>query len=313
MEPSSQDTPLELGASFDSVVGVWTIIPDDAFTAPLLGTHREGSGVLIRRDGLILTIGYLILEAGSVWVVSAAGAAARAHIVGYDHDTGFGLIQAFDGLPDTVAALGDSDGCNVGDDVVLVGCEGVASATEARIISKREFAGAWEYVLDEALVTAPAHPDWSGAAVFDRGGRLLGIGSLYIQEVLEAPSRVDGNLSVPINLLKPIIDDIHGYGRIGVPARPWLGIYLAEAGDQVVVAGLAERGPAAHAGLRAGDVVIDLGGVRAENVGQTFRQLWSLGAAGIDVPMTIGRGEERRHYVVKSADRADSLKKLLLH
>ncbi len=313
METPALGTPLDLRTSLEAVVTIRTEIPEDSFTAPLLGTEREGSGVLIRADGLILTIGYLILEAESVWIITSNGSATPGHIVGYDHDSGFGLIQALGKLHCAPAPLGDSDACKIGDDVIVSGREGLVNATEARILTKREFAGAWEYVLDEAIITAPAHSDWSGSALFDRAGRLLGIASLFLQQVEDDPNAIDGNLSVPINLLKPIIDDIQGYGRISKPPRPWLGIYLSEVGDQIVVAGLADQGPAAESGIRVGDILVEVGPVRAKSVAHAFRTLWSLGPSGTIVPLTLERGRQQLDMSIKSASRADFLRQPLLH
>src|ERR1700724_3381886 len=283
VQPKAENYRYDLERALASVVGLHTIIPADAFTAETLGTERAGNGVLIR-DGLVLTIGYLITEAQTVWINLIDGRPVPGHVLGYDQATGFGLVQALARLDMPHLSLGDSGSTEVGDPVVVAGHGGRQRSVAARIVSKQEFAGYWEYVLDEAIFTAPAHPNWGGTAMIGAAGELLGIGSLQLEQGRERGMSGHLNMIVPIDLLKPILDDLLRHGRPNRPPRPWLGLYAAEIDDRIVVIGLADRGPAQRAGLRTGNVVLSVGGEDVGSLAGMFRRIWSLGQAGIEVP-----------------------------
>jgi S1-C subfamily serine protease len=291
---------------------VRTEIPEDAFTAPILGTERIGNGVVIRGDGLVLTIGYLITEASTVWLTTNSGTAVAGFPVAYDQPTGFGLIQPLGQLGAPAIARGPAVECRVGDRVVVAGHGGRAHALRAKIAAKREFAGYWEYVLDEALFTTPAHPQWGGAALISEDGVLLGIGSLLVQENFDAET-THGNMIVPIDAIEPILDDMLRIGRADRAPRPWLGLYAAEVESHVALAGIVPGGPAERAGLEQGDLLIAVAGDRVRGLAEFFRKVWRLGDAGIDVPLTISRDGKTTELRVHSADRSDFLKKPHLH
>jgi S1-C subfamily serine protease len=312
MQPKSEDARFDLEEALDSVVLLRAEVPEDAFTAGILGTERTGNGVVIRDDGLVLTIGYLITEATTIWLNTNAGKAVAAHPLAYDQPTGFGLVQPLGTLGAPALPRGTAASCRVGDPVVVAGHGGRQHALKARLIAKREFAGYWEYVLDEALFTAPAHPHWSGAALIGGDGRLLGIGSLMVQEEMGGRS-VQGNMMVPIDLLEPIFEDLLKFGRARRPARPWLGLYATEVKGHVVVSGLADGGPGERAGIQAGDIVMDVAGERVGGLADLFRKIWSLGSAGVEVPMTLVREGSVSRVQVASTDRQDLLKKPSLH
>ena len=311
MQPNDEDMRFDLETALDSMVLLRAEVPEDAFTAGILGTERIGNGVVIRDDGLVLTIGYLITEATTIWLNSNTGKAVPGHPLAYDQPTGLGLVQPLGELGAPALPRGTAASCRVGDDVVLAGHGGRRHALKAKIIAKREFAGYWEYVLDEALFTAPAHPHWSGAALIGGEGRLVGIGSLMVQEEM-AGRNVQGNMIVPIDLLEPILDDMLKLGRAKRPPRPWLGLYATEVKGHVV-AGLAGGGPAERSGLQAGDIVIEVAGARVGGLADLFRKIWSLGAAGVEVPMTLVREGSVSRVRVPSTDRQDLLKKPSLH
>ncbi len=281
----------------------------DAFTAETLGTERAGHGVLIRDNGLVLTIGYLITEADQIWLHLADGRAVAGTAIGYDQETGFGLVQALGRVDLPVMPLGDSSGVALGDKVVLGGSGGRKRSVAARVVGKQEFAGYWEYVIDEAIFTAPAHPNWGGTALIGQAGELLGIGSLQ----LEASSGNDINMVVPINLLKPILDDMLAFGTRRGPARPWLGMYVADSDDKLVVMGLANRGPAQRGKVDTGDIVAAVNGARVESLADLFRKIWAMGHAGVDVPLTLVREQRNIELVLKSADRNTFLKSPRMH
>ncbi|HLJ63602.1 MAG TPA: S1C family serine protease, partial [Stellaceae bacterium] len=240
--PKPETYRFDLDAALSSVIGVQAQIPPDAFTASILGTDRAGNGVLIGTEGVVLTIGYLVTEADTVWLKAADGRAINGHVLAYDQETGFGLVQALGDLHAPVMALGQSAEAQVGDPVIIAGYGGRKAALEARIVAKQEFAGYWEYLLDEAFFTAPAHPDWGGAAVIGADGTLLGVGSLTVQQGGQQGGEQAGfgtepqslNMAVPIDLLKPILNDLMTRGRRRPPPRPWLGLYATEIDDRVV-------------------------------------------------------------------------------
>ena len=231
-QPKPDAFAFDLDRVLLSVVGLQANIPEDAFTASILGTERAGSGVVIRESGLVLTIGYLITEAESIWLSTADGRVTPGHALAYDQETGFGLVQALGKLGVPALELGRSSAARTGDAVIVAG-GGRRQSVQASIIGKQEFAGYWEYLLDEAIFTAPAHPFWGGTGLIDRNGRLLGIGSLHVQQMSERGTSRDINMIVPIDILKPILDDLLTFGKRNKPARPWLGVYTADSEGKI--------------------------------------------------------------------------------
>lgn len=289
-----------------SVVAVRSSIPEDAFTAMTLGTQREGSGVVIRENGLVVTIGYLITEAEEVWLTRNDGYVVPAHALAYDQETGFGLVQALGSLDVPALDLGDAAAAKVGDPVMLA--DGIGQFVQATIVAKQEFAGYWEYLLEEAIFIAPAHPSWGGAALIGSDGKLLGIGSLRLQMSQRGQS-ADINMVVPINLLPPILDDLLTRGQVNKPPRPWLGAFSAESNGDVVVMSVAEGGPAAQAGLREGDIISEIRDGEVAGLADFYRKLWRSGPAGVEIPMRILRDGREAWLRIKSADRNSFLRK----
>jgi S1-C subfamily serine protease len=312
-QPKPADYAFDLDAAISAVVGLRAVVPDDAFTAQTLGTERAGNGVLIRDNGLVLTIGYLITEAESIWLSPVAGSPVPGHALAYDQETGFGLVQALAQLDLPPLPIGNSGRAQVGDRVVVAGFGGRKRSVAARIVAKQEFAGYWEYVLDEAIFTEPAHPNWGGTAMIGAGGELIGIGSLQLEQGRDKNLSGHLNMIVPIDLLKPILDDLLRHGRPSRPPRPWLGLYAADIEDRIVVIGLADRGPAQRAGLRTGDVVLTVGGEEIHDLAGMFRRIWSLGQAGVDIPMQIDRDGRKLEQKIASQDRSRFFKAPRLH
>ena len=312
MRPRPEDWRFDLDAALASVVSLRAEIPEDAFTASLLGTERAGNGIVIRDDGLVLTIGYLITEASTIWLTTGKGMVAGGFPLAYDQATGLGLVQPLGHLGVPALPRGSAASCRVGENVVLAGHGGRAHALKATIFAKREFAGYWEYVLDEAIFTAPAHPQWGGAALIGAEGKLLGVGSLLVQEKIDAGT-IQGNMIVPIDVLEPILEDLLRIGRADRAPRPWLGVYVTEAGSRLVIAGLAPGGPAERAGVQLGDVIAEVGGARPSSLADLFRRVWRAGPAGAPVSLKLNREGKLRDVRVASADRNDFLKKPHLH
>ncbi len=311
-QPRREDYRYDLDAALSSVVGLRSIVPSDAFTAETLGTERAGHGVVIRDNGLILTIGYLVTEAESVWLHVGDGRVVPGHALTFDQETGFGLVQPLARLDLPPLPLGHSASVQAGDRVVIAGAGGRERSVAARVVGKQEFAGYWEYVLDEAIFTAPAHPNWGGTAMIGPNGDLLGIGSLQLERGGNADEHYL-NMIVPIDLLSPILPGLLTTGQSGKPVRPWLGIYSTEAEDRVVIVGLAPRGPAARADLRTGDIIVAVDGETISDLAGLYRSIWSLGSAGVEVPLTIYRDGDTFDVRVNSGDRARFLKAPKLH
>jgi len=314
LQPKPEEARFDLDAALNSAVLLRAGIPEEAFTASILGTERTGYGVVIREDGLVLTIGYLIAEAASIWLTTNNGAVVAGHTLAYDPVTGFGLVLPLGRLGLPPLRRGSAASSAVGDDVLVIGHGGRTHALKAKLVAKREFAGSWEYLLDEALFTAPAHPQWGGAALVGGDGRLLGIGSLFVEEQLAPGGETEqGNMFVPIDLLEPILEDMLKFGRPAGPPRPWLGVYAAEVQGKLMISGLAESGPAARAGVWPGDVVLEVAGERVSGLADLFRKLWRLGPAGVEVPLTLARKGTLIRLLVRSVDRNDLFWKPKLH
>ncbi|WOK15830.1 S1C family serine protease [Rhodopseudomonas sp. BAL398] len=311
VRPRAADYEFDLDRALSAVVGLHAIIPSDGFTANTLGVERAGNGVLID-DGLVLTIGYLITEAEKVWLHVGEGRVVEGHALGFDQDSGFGLVQAFAPLDLPVLPLGASSAVTVGDRVVVGGIGGRARSVAARVAARQEFAGYWEYLLDDAIFTQPSHPNWGGTGLISARGELIGIGSLQIERE-RGGNNEQLNMMVPIDLLKPVLEDLRRFGRVNRPARPWLGMYSSEIDDNIVVVGIAPKGPAARAELKTGDVILAVNGEPVRGAADTYRKIWALGPAGVEVPLTLLSGGATFDVVLHSSDRAKFLKAPQLH
>jgi len=311
--PRRQDYSFDLENALASVLSIRAHIPNDGFTAETLGTERGGNAALISSDGLVVTIGYLVTEAETIWLFDGEGRAVPGHVVGYDQETGFGLVQALQKLDLPPLELGSSESLRVGDPVILAGCGGVKHAVSAEVVSRREFAGYWEYMLDNAIFTAPPHPLWGGSALIGSDGTLRGIGSLYVQQSTDGEEPLDVNMVVPIDILKPIMEELMRYGKTSKPPRPWLGMFTTEVDGRVVVAGVADNGPAQQANVQLGDIVLGVAGQPISEMAQMYRRIWSQGAAGAEIPLNLQRSGGVVEVHVRSISRGALLKGPQLH
>jgi serine protease Do len=291
-----------------AVVKVRTFVPGDSRTAETLGREREGSGVVIDSAGLILTIGYLMVEAQGAEITGADGRTVPAQVIGYDHESGFGLLRADPPPKVKPLALGRSADVKERDPVLIASQGGPDMAGPAFIVSKRVFAGSWEYLLDEAIFTAPPHPAWSGAALIDREGKLIGVGSLIVGDTTGTNTHLPGNMFVPIDRLKPILADLISEGRVSGPAKPWLGLNTEELRGRLFVTRVSPESPASRAGIEAGDVVVSVGGETPRDLADFYRKVWAHGPAGVDVPLGILHGTSMRDVTLKSVDRRQHLR-----
>jgi S1-C subfamily serine protease len=310
LQPQPEDFPFDLDWTISSTVGLRAHVPADAFTAQTLGTLRVGHGVAIGED-LVLTIGYLVTEAEQVWLQTAEGRVVAGHVAGFDAVTGFGLIRVLGRLGVPALELGDSREVLAGDKLIMAGGGLARRSIAAKLVARHEFAGYWEYALDEALFTAPGHPLWSGAALIGPTGKLVGIGSLQMLQETGAGKAAPINMAVPIELLPPILDDLISGGR--KTARPWLGVLAQEVSGRVVVVGASKNGPADRADLSQGDIVLAVGGEEVTTLAEFYHALWSLGDAGVDVPLTLARDGDVFPVTVRSRDRKAFLKPPKMH
>jgi len=312
LQPALDDYAFDLERALRSVVGLRVNVPADAFTAGTLGTERTGNGVVIREDGLVLTIGYLVTEAETVWLITHDGRAVPGHALAFDQTTGFGLVLALGKLGLPALELGDSDALGVGAEAIMAAGGGRQHAIETKVVARQEFAGYWEYLIDNAIFTSPAHPFWSGSALIGKDGKLLGTGSLVMQQG-DGKRRMDMNMIVPVALLRPVLDRMLTTGRAVDTPRPWLGLYAMEGEGGLVVGGLSDHGPAAQAGLQSGDRIIGVGDEEVTELGALWRRIWASGPAGSTVLLRVQRDGEHHAVRIKSADRTSFLRAPRLH
>ena len=310
--PRPRDYAFDLDDVLSAVIGLRASTPENAFTAQTLGTERAGNAVVIRDDGIVLTIGYLVTEANAVWLKTNAGQSVPGHVLGIDQASGLALVQALSPLDVASVPLGDSRHAGVGDSVVVGASGGRRRSLAAQIVARQEFAGYWEYLIEEAIFTAPAHPNWGGTGLIGADGKLLGIGSLQLQHQTQGGRIRPLNMVVPSELLVPIFDDLVA-GRSRRPPRPWLGLFAQEHEQTVVILDVSHEGPARRAGLRRGDVVKHAAGMEITNLADFYRSVWAAGAAGVEVELTVDRDGDVFDVRLRSADRRDFLKTPRLH
>ena len=311
--PSIEECSAQVLKALESVLSIRTVIPDNAMTADTLGTEREGHGIVINNQGLVLTIGYIVTEATSVWLVDHTGNAVQGHVVAYDQQSGFGLLQPLGKLSLPPVAFGKSADLLPGQKMLLAGCGGVEHTQQVRVGAIDEFAGYWEYLIDAAIFTAPAHPFWSGAALIGEDGRLYGIGSLVLQTVDQDDSVRNANMIIPIDLLPPILDDLVLYGKRNSPARPWVGWFTQESDLGLIVLGLSDAGPADFAGLQRGDLILQVNNQSVGSLAELFRTVWSAGDAGVDITVTFERDGVQKSAVITTVDRNALLVSATIH
>jgi S1-C subfamily serine protease len=312
MRPSARAYPFDLDKTLSAVVALEARIPEDAFTAGSLGTERLGNGTVIGTDGLVLTIGYLITEAEEVILTTNDGRRVPAHVLGADPVTGFGLVHALEPLNLPNLPLGDSRTLEAESPVIVAGAGGRSHAAAGHVLARAPFAGYWEYLLENSIITEPGHPHWSGAALIGGSGELMGVGSLNMAQRTPDGETTAINMFVPSELLAPILDDL-ARGKAPHPPRPWLGVLAQEVSSHVVVMDVSARGPAARAELRAGDVILAVAGMSVSSLADFYTRLWAQGPAGSDIPLLVQREGDVFGVRIRSADRSAMLKKRTLN
>ena len=286
-----------------AVVKIRAVIPDDALTAQFLGTEREGNGILIDSDGYILTIGYLILESRTVEIIDAEDKVVEAKYVGYDYDTGFGLIQADKLLNVEPLKLGSSSGLKQGDPALVAGHKGSEDVVGVRVVQRGEFVGYWEYLLGNAIYTTPPYQNFAGAALIGADGSLMGIGSIYTRIPVAGFGSIPANMFVPVDLLKPILEDLKTTGKSRRPSKPWLGVFTEETHGRIFITRLTPGGPGEKSDLQAGDIILKVNKQPVSGQADFYRKVWALGNAGVKVPISILRETDIKDVTLDSIDR----------
>ena len=312
-EPISEVQVQALARASNAVLGVSARATDGALSIDTLGRERTGSGVVIE-DGLVLTIGYLILEAEDIDLHPDGGGSVPARMVAYDLATGFGLLQALLPLRLAPVPLGNAQEVAESEPLMIAsGADGLGTAgtlSVARLASRRPFSGYWEYHIDNALFTVPARPNHSGAGLFNSRGELLGIGSLLVMDALgNNAGRHPGNMFVPVDLLKPILTELRERGSSRASARAWLGLNCQEAGGAVRVVRVSKESPAEEAGLEPGDLILKIDGVAVQSLEHLYKTLWSHDTPERDVTIEISRGTDFRTLKVHAVDRMKTLRR----
>jgi S1-C subfamily serine protease len=308
--PAEAGEGLSLDELLSGVVQIKTFINPDGYTRESLGREREGTGIVIDDAGLVLTIGYLMVEAHAAEITTNSGRTVPANVVAYDNESGFGLLQAITPLNVRPLQMGKSADVKEGDRMLVAGSGGQAGMIAAHVVAKREFAGNWEYLLDEAIFTAPPHPAWSGAGLISHDGKLVGIGSLIVGDTSGKGEGPRGNMFVPIDRLAPILADLISEGHSLQPAHPWLGLNTDEVDGRLVVSRVSPGAPAEKSGLRRGDVIVGVGAnsEKPKDLPDLYRKIWAQGAGGTSISLDVLQDHERRHFDVPSINRLDRLK-----
>jgi serine protease Do len=303
-----------------SVVGLRVSVAEGARSSETLGQRRAGSGVLIGENGLVLTIGYLLLEAEQIEIVTQDNKTVPARAVAYDLATGFGLVRPLLPLPKDIAdhtvVLGNTQELKAGEPLMTVtGPQPKADGNIAmtRLVSKRAFSGTWEYHIDNALFTSPpimaSGGSHSGAPLFNQKGELIGIGSLFVSDASGADNKQPGNMFVPVDLLRPILAEMQQSGMSQKSRRPWLGVTSSDQGGRVQVVRVAKDSPAQVAGLSAGDVVMAVDGAPVATLEAFYKKVWDRSSPDAEITLTVRQGDEVKSIVLKAEDRMLTLKK----
>jgi S1-C subfamily serine protease len=307
--PAEDASYQQLIDAANAVVGVHVTALPNARSNDTLGNDRTGSGVLIGNDGLVLTIGYLILEADQVEVTDADGTQVPATVVAYDHASGFGLVRPIVRLAQKSIRLGTAQPISQLDRLMIVTGGGEQTISIATVVSRRQFAGYWEYMIDGAIFTAPPRLDHSGAALINKDGELVGIGSLFVMDALVPGERLPGNMFVPVDLLKPALEEMIATGAQRASRRPWLGLNSLEEDGRIKVMQVNEESPAQRAGIVAGDIILSINGEPVESLEKFYHNLWTRGPAGVDVVLTVLHGPKMKEITVRSIDRQEFMRR----
>ena len=287
---------------YEAIKALQCSVPESAMTAELLGTERQSHAVQVSRDGLLLTVGYSILEANEIWLSNHRGETSEGILLAHDFNSGLALLKPAVSLGSSWLEAAPLSSISTGDEASILTSDS-KSPLRATIFTKQEFAGRWEYLLDEALYTTPLCESWSGAALLNKEGKLCGIGSLALGLGISAGKVLPGNLFIPTELVMPHLEHMALYGETPEPRRPWLGVLVEEHEKELHVVGLYADGPADRAGIEPGHVVEAVNRQAVTTLAEFFRAVWTQGTAGSPIPLSIRDGEGSRELTLASVDR----------
>lgn len=311
--PKADDEGIDPNKLYSALVRVQTTAVPDARSNASLGREREGTGTVIAKGGIVLTIGYLLVEADDVKITDNRGRSYPARVLAYDHPTGLGLLKITVPFNVEPVKIGSSAKLADREPVLIAGWGGIPDTALAYVVSKRPFAASWEYLLDEAIFTSPPTTGWSGAALVDRKGTIVGVGSLVVRDATIEDPKVPGNMFVPIDALKPILDDMIRTGRRKDAPRPWLGLAAEEMQGRLIVARVSPDGPADLAGIRTGDIILGVGNEAVRTQTEFYRKVWAKGKAGAEVPLRVLQGIDIKDMRVRSIDRVEYFRPVTTH
>ena len=306
--PSTEAAYQKLVDAANSVVGIKMKAIANARSNELLGEEREGSGVVIDGNGLVLTIGYLIMEAEQIEIIDAQGTSVPATAIAYDHATGFGLVRAMSKIAAKPIRFGTSAPISQLDRMLIITGGGEQTVSIATVVSRRKFAGYWEYLIDDAIFTSPPRLDHSGAALVNKDGELVGIGSLFVMDAITPGEKFPGNMFVPIDLLKPALDEMVKSGAQAASRRPWLGVNSLEEDGRVKVMQVNEESPADQAGIAAGDIILSVNGRAVDSLETFYTKLWDHTKPGAVIHLTVLHGPVLKEVDVQSIDRVQFMR-----
>jgi S1-C subfamily serine protease len=311
--PKADDEGIDPDKLYSALVRVQTTAVPNARSNATLGREREGTGTVIAKGGVVLTIGYLVVEADDVKITDNRGRSYPARVLAYDHPTGLGLLKVTVPFNVEPVKMGSSAKLADKEPVLIAGWGGIPDTALAYVVSKRPFAASWEYLLDEAIFTSPPTTGWSGAALVDRKGTIVGVGSLVVRDATIEDPKVPGNMFVPIDALKPILDDMIRTGRRKDAPRPWLGLAAEEMQGRLIVARVSPDGPADLAGIRTGDIILGVGNEAVRTQTEFYRKVWAKGKAGAEVPLRVLQGIDIKDVRVRSIDRVEYFRPATMH
>jgi S1-C subfamily serine protease len=314
LRPDPDNLKYDFDTAARSVVLLRADVPDDAYTAETLGTDRLGNGAIIDIAGrqVVLTMGYLVAEATNIWITTHSGRIVPGHALAYDYASGFGLVQPLGTLDAGPLPRASSTALKIGDPLCVLAHGGLPHSLATTLVARREFAGYWEYLIDDALFVAPHHPLWGGTSLLNGTGELVGLGSLLVQQTVEE-ERQEANMFVPLDIVEPLLPQLAEFGTRGTPPRPWLGMYSTENNGRVVVAGLLATAPAHQAGVEPGDTVLEVAGTPVNDLAHFYRTLWQQGEAGATVNLLVQRGGNQKVIEIHTAMREQYLRTPVVH
>jgi len=289
---------------YKSVVKIDSIIPPEARTAQSLGTVRGGNGVVID-DKHILTIGYIVVEAETITITLPDGKKFPGELIGYDHTTGFGILRTIIQSDLTPLKIGDSDQLTKEDFLYVLPYLTEGRPSAVKMVSRRSFAGWWEYFLDKPIYTYPANSSFAGSALINEYGEVLGIGSLYVGDAAATGISSPGNMFVPINDLKPILDDLIENGRRTKDIKPYMGLTSSDNTGEVKITRVNDNGPAAKAGFSVNDTILAVNNEKINNIEDFYKVVWSFGGPGTKLQFDIERNQKKLNIELTTMDRND--------